>query len=957
MDITKALNILHQYDAIDLSNMSVEENEIKISHEGGHILSFSEKETIKNLLDQAITTSSEALSPEISSLIGRVQTKQKEFERARRETTRILLASPIEGDITEDLSNEIFAYIINCDPDLKIDKANISILYDILSYLTTEPDQASINLFILNALHFIGVPTEGYTTDSLSILFKYSASIYLNEFEPILWPSLIGLFIVIQSTLSTDEEIYDTWQNYCVELKSVPVSRQLSYINFSIYFYPLIKDFILVFIDFFSNQLISDSKIKECIPFIKTLSESGLAPDLINRILYLEFLSPEFLTESNIEKIKSLSARTISTFIKASTTFFTLSKPSELLEKIYTNLESDPHKIIFDYVIQHPIIKETYNPVFHLLNKRWAAFEDSPEDKLNLVLSFCHHSSKHEFLQLLDKISLLSLWPCKNILNTHLHYMFENLPPDKRDEIFYKASLLTKDIKLFLDVIKPLSWLDLTDSMIEKLRSRDPESLLDCIKLLILIPPEKREAYCEAPNPSEKLSSETTADLESTFYPHFTKIVSSTNRQQVSYACDYLYKKFIETSRIALNGELGILILSRKFIAEDNSSNNPFLVYENLSKGRKTPLEITLPSNTIEGQELHLDLQSISLKANELLPQWTFEKLQTALGRVVYSRDEVKLKFTEFKTRNQAAINTFLASLAMRTLDELEITLLEDSENKKWFETGLASMRPSDETIQLNACLNYYLSKMSPPAPDSPEPLSPSEAEFLQFANVFIHCPAGRIEQLRTMYGSIEKFLPAGFQTPKTTSNFLSTYIFNTYQTITREFLENNSSLYNTLIQKPNSNPHEGQYLINLIGRRLGLLNAEISFDISTHAITHSLLLKTSHEILQTALNIFTPEFITKKIYEQLNRDSDPEDFTNGPLTTSLTPFLTGAEMGEIYTLLQFDEPDPEKPLVSFLCVRNILLQTNLFAVTTTPGMPVNYTSKGFNESGYLLES
>jgi sporulation protein YlmC with PRC-barrel domain len=268
-----------------------------------------------------------------------------------------------------------------------------------------------------------------------------------------------------------------------------------------------------------------------------------------------------------------------------------------------------------------------------------------------------------------------------------------------------------------------------------------------------------------------------------------------------------------------------------------------------------------------------------------------------------------------------------------------------------------------------NACFSFLYSKLAPPL-DSTSPLSESEMALLDFIGIFKFCGPGRIEQLRTLYEDFKSRLPKKFQELRRKKDDLRSFLYESYRDILENFLKENRELFRALHGKL-SNVHESDYLKNLLGKRLGLLNVDdVTFDISTECIHSEIIEKNSSELFRFILNRFTPEMLVLKMQQKLIRlleeeisakDKDDSMKDEAPMGSKLGSwlgdFLTGSKMGWYYDMsVEMADPDPSKELLSKELIQKILIYAGLLEKREEGSITIykSYVSVGVDELGRL---
>ena len=411
--------------------------------------------------------------------------------------------------------------------------------------------------------------------------------------------------------------------------------------------------------------------------------------------------------------------------------------------------------------------------------------------------------------------------------------------------------------------------------------------------------------------------------LESYCFPTFRELLESTNNLQVKLVSKFLMEKFImiPAPKISIESEIGQTILHKYILSHATAKDkrNPYTLFQNIYYAHQKSLPVKLPS--FNGYQLNLGY--ITAIAKSRVFNLTYGELKAVLGRELINPEELRAWFSGLKNRlgdtNITLIDTKLAEMGLRSLDALEHTVCIDEESLRWQRIGDDAEKAPDVTIQLNACLSSLLLRAIPPT--SPEePLSETELAILKFINVFIYCPSGRIEQLRTMYSYMQDILPTPLK--QTQGDYLTNYLYDIYLRV----LEN-------LLFRSTRNPHEIIFLTNLLGFRLGLPIIDITFDPHSHSISAPLVEKPHNEIFQELINELSSEDFIITVQKRLIADLEHTSPIAETLGAALKPLFTtlGHKMGYYYEeVVSLTPTDPIKERISLDCAREALLLCGL---------------------------
>ncbi len=523
---------------------------------------------------------------------------------------------------------------------------------------------------------------------------------------------------------------------------------------------------------------------------------------------------------------------------------------------------------------------------------------------------------------------------------------------------------MTASTGIIVQLTRAYPFVELTDEMISKLEGLSEQDLEKAINFLSFIPKTLQLELCNPPFDLETLKDLSIETLESLYFPHFEQMLESKDIYFVEKVTKFLYTNFVNITppMIPIDSPRGQLIFTMHFLSCMDSAarnffnkKNPFHVFSEITSARKLQCQALLPYQTLEGKTVALNLDEITETADKDLIQCSYDDLKTALGRDPISTKEIRDLFQALRNRNGTQINKVLIESGQRTLEDLEVSLCDDTESSKWHRTDSPDEPVSKEKLLFNACFNFYLSNLLPPSSDSP--LSDSEFALLSFINIFRDCPSGRMEQLRKIHLMLKPVLPPLFQESSETANFLKDYLYETYRNELTNFLTDNPELF-AKFHPEATNLHESRFLINLLGRRLGLVNETIFFDPNTEFIHSEILSKSTEELFQLIVDQFTPEVLISKIQAKIIQDLDERSLIKNVLGSSFGPFLTGPEMGWYYELVEnMAPPDPSKELISKLFVQNILLHAGILQARdkSSDAEAKPYLSLGLDDTGHLL--
>jgi hypothetical protein len=202
----------------------------------------------------------------------------------------------------------------------------------------------------------------------------------------------------------------------------------------------------------------------------------------------------------------------------------------------------------------------------------------------------------------------------------------------------------------------------------------------------------------------------------------------------------------------------------------------------------------------------------------------------------------------------------------------------------------------------------------------------------------------------------LKPVLPPAFQEKSSKPDYLKDYLHQIYRSELTNFLRENPELFARL-HPGASNVHESEYLINLLGRRLGLLNGDVIFDPNTGVIHSEIIDKSTEELFQFILDQFTPEVLISKIQARITQDLSEDSPIKDPLGSSFGDFLKGPEMGWYYNMtVDIEYPDPSKELISKLFVQNILIHAGIIETRdeSSDEEAKPYFSLGVDDTGHL---
>ncbi len=293
-----------------------------------------------------------------------------------------------------------------------------------------------------------------------------------------------------------------------------------------------------------------------------------------------------------------------------------------------------------------------------------------------------------------------------------------------------------------------------------------------------------------------------------------------------------------------INSPLGMLIYIKYIESHPDLTDrkNPFVIYQKIQKSQvEDTVEITSPQLILGEKTYKLDLVTIADARKRIAKKWTFSELEATLGAPALKKEELETWFRSLDDRKDQ-INETLAATGIRTLAELEDVLCRQSSN--WLVSGLPTDTLTDQVLQFNVCIRTLLKKAIETPRDAESPLSDEELALLKTANVFIFCPGGRVEQLRTTNTLLKPFFPLQFQDAGVSTRLSLNVLLDLYRTTAHEYLKGINY----------KNPHESEYVLNMIGLRIGLLNQTIVYDQATDCLSDDLATKSVKELIDDVL-------------------------------------------------------------------------------------------------------
>jgi hypothetical protein len=789
--------------------------------------------------------------------------------------------------------------------------------------------------------------------------------------KPILWESLIECYKLFQENLDKDDLDSD-WDLFCKDISELTEKKQILLTNLIINFS---KDFDAFELESLV-QLVANKKITEeiiqytCLNYRK-LYEAGISSDGLSYFLdisgdYFDHLHPQFIDDlvSLTHPIREACFKYLKLLIHLPNTRLFLeflyretsdSIDERIFEASFKTLQRTP---AFAFVCK-AVMKRSENPGFKLSDKLYELSFLILEHKFNdrRIECFLQHPN------------------FANLSFNHLSKLFYNysiFPSSNSMKFFMDAMKLSDDPDDIRELARFYPFVSLTDRVITRLKGLSKNEISRAILFLSFIPAEKQEEYLDSSFNLQKIIDLSAEILDRDFKEHFKKMLRSTNRNFVFQISEFLHKNFIYgTRKISSDSELGMLIVTMLTLSrvESLSPANPFILFEKVKLERRKDFLSLLPYQTLGEETVALNLGEITKEADEAMINWTYDDLQNALGRPPIFTKEIQSFFQGLRDRAGEQINRVLTDRGSKSLQELEHSLCADEESSTWHREALPGEKASEVAIMFNACFSFLYSKLAPPL-DSTSPLSESEMALLDFIGIFKYCGPGRIEQLRTLYEDFKSRLPKKFQELRRKKDDLRSFLYESYRDILENFLKENRELFRALHGKL-SNVHESDYLKNLLGKRLGLLNVDdVTFDISTECIHSEIIEKNSSELFRFILNRFTPEMLVLKMQQKLIRlleeeisakDKDDSMKDEAPMGSKLGSwlgdFLTGSKMGWYYDMsVEMADPDPSKELLSKELIQKILIYAGLLEKREEGSITIykSYVSVGVDELGRL---
>ncbi len=390
--------------------------------------------------------------------------------------------------------------------------------------------------------------------------------------------------------------------------------------------------------------------------------------------------------------------------------------------------------------------------------------------------------------------------------------------------------------------------------------------------------------------------------------PTLITLLDSPLKATVALASDILIRN-LRNGTISEDGPLGQKILSKYILSHDNPYNlkNPFVVYAKTKLSRAASAEMALPIRPIggiDGKGFCLNFQDIRATSDGLIQSWTYKELEEAFSAPMISTEEIHSWFASLGAR-KTEIDAFLAESGLRSLTDLEKILCDYDQCGKWIKTGAPSERVPDQTVQFHACMRSLLGRAISSHRAGSDILTNEEFGLLQFANSFWKCPGGRIEQLRILFGMTKEVLPAPFTEKSNEVPYMNKYLYNIYSDLVTRRIERIG------------NTHEGLYILNKIGFRIGLQNRDLVFDDSTGMISTELINMTTEELFEKIAHLISLDDLVDAVNAKLNQDLQDGSPLEGKLGESLGYVFTSPESGGMYYKSEFLQAPEGLPLVT----------------------------------------
>ncbi len=374
--------------------------------------------------------------------------------------------------------------------------------------------------------------------------------------------------------------------------------------------------------------------------------------------------------------------------------------------------------------------------------------------------------------------------------------------------------------------------------------------------------------------------------------PTLITLLDSPLKATVALASDILIRN-LRNGTISEDGPEGQKILSKYILSHDDPYNlkNPFVVYAKTKLSRTASAEMTLPIRPIggiDGKGFCLNFQDIRATSDGLIQSWTYKELEEAFSAPMISTEEIHSWFASLGAR-KAEIDAFLAESGLRSLTDLEKILCDYDQCGKWIKSGAPSERVPDQTVQFHACMRSLLGRASSSHRVGSDILTNEEFGLLQFANSFWKCPGGRIEQLRTLFGMTKDILPKTFTERSKEVHDVNKYLYDIYSDLVTKRIERIG------------NTHEGLYILNKIGFRIGLQNRDLVFDDSTGMISTEMINMSTEELFEMIVHSISLDDLVDAVNTKLNQDLDEKSLLLEKLSISLGNVFTSPESGGMY--------------------------------------------------------
>lgn len=895
------------------------------------------------------------------------------------EITSTLCQNPLR--INEPLLTNLFNFMLTVPTETNFSPFTFNLFFEVMNRLSQSRDSSELHLMLINNFCSQGIDANETSFETIWFLANYcNASLellmfiktskieeqkkifelpsftwqHVVKYPPSEWKNLISCYELFKSKLPL-EELGELWKTFTESLSKLPQNKKELLPKLLI---PLIKEFepsqIQAIVQFSSNKELSPIAIEKIIFQLNQIQTVAMTTPIVDYFLAAADIYKGPLNQDLIAALLTMAPPLRNACLTHLSLLVFLPDFSKFVEFLSLETSMDPDEKIFQAYLKTTTNTPSLASISEAFLRKEESESDDPLVKLSTIFSLTKIHikdknalailTKHPNFRTLSQSFLLSL-------ESHNH----EIPEKKRATFFEQAFKLTTSANVMKELFSAYPAIEVRDDLIEKLKDLSEEDLIKAIKLLVFIPKNLQADRCHPPFNLETLTSLPPEVLENFYFPHFVRLLESTNLALVCNVTEFLFTHFMQAlpPKILEDSPLGKLIINMHILSHDPDIKNPFRIFSLLKTDREKTVRVSLPYEIVEGKAVSINLDEITKTANEAMINWTYSDLARAIGREPIKTEEIRAIFQHLKARNGPQINQRLNESGLRSLEELEASICDDAESSKWHRVFELDEKVSETTLMFNACMNFYLSQLEAPSTDSL--LSDSEFSLLGFLNVFIHCPTGRVEQLRTMYTALKRVLPKDFQETSTSVDYLKDYLNQIYRSELTNFLRENPNLFAKLHKGP-SNVHESEYLINILGRRLGLLNGEIIFDPNTGTIPDETVNATSETLLQFILDNFTPQVLIAKMQARIALDLAEDSPIKDTLGTSFQSFLTGPEMGWFYNrVMLFDDPDPSKELVSKLFVRNLLVSKKIMEERAPlESIAKEHVSVGVDERGKL---